>query len=194
MPRDWNKRYAEGDTPWDSGLPSRELVRTLAEQRVLPCRTLELGCGTGTNAVYLASEGFDVTAVDISPLAIHRAQERARASGVNVRFILADLREFRPERPFDFVFDRGCYHSVREELLAEYLQLVQQATRAGSRFLVLTGNANEPREHGPPALREEEIRRELGELFEVEWIREMRFQDAGGADGPLGWSCWLRRK
>ena len=60
--RDWHKRYSDKDTPWDSGQPSRELERILEEGWIKPCRVLELGCGTGTNAVYLAQRGFEVTA------------------------------------------------------------------------------------------------------------------------------------
>ena len=65
--RDWNARYLSGELPWDSGLPSRELQRVLEEQKIAPGRALELGCGTGTNAIELARRGFDVTAVNCAP-------------------------------------------------------------------------------------------------------------------------------
>ena len=75
----WNERYAKGDTPRETGLPSSELQRVVAEVPVHPCQALELGCGTGASAVWLAQQGFDVTALDLSPLAIERARQR-RAS------------------------------------------------------------------------------------------------------------------
>src|SRR5262249_27552517 len=102
----WQERYREGDTPWDSGRPSLELQRVVAEDGIVAGLALELGCGTGTNAVWLASQGFDVTAVDLSPLAIERAERRAREAGIRVRFLVADLLD-PPDLggPYDFFFD-----------------------------------------------------------------------------------------
>src|SRR5437660_920286 len=121
MPGDdisWDERYATKNTPWDSGQPSEELKRVLAEFAIAPCETLEIGCGTGTNAVYLAQQGFTVTAVDIVPLALDQARERARRAGVSVNFMLGDV--FGPlvlGRTFPFVFDRGVYHHARKVAL-----------------------------------------------------------------------------
>jgi SAM-dependent methyltransferase len=72
----WNQRYEKGDTPWDTGQPSSELQRVVAELALRPCRALELGCGTGANAVWLAQQGFDVTALDLSNWAVERARQR----------------------------------------------------------------------------------------------------------------------
>jgi methyl halide transferase len=110
----WENRYATGDTPWDSGQPSTELQRVIADEKIQPCRAIELGCGTGTSAVWLASQGFDVTAVDLSPLALARAEARAAAEGVRIRFLTADvLNPCDLGAPYEFFFDRGCYHVVR---------------------------------------------------------------------------------
>src|SRR4051812_46279454 len=78
----WDERYEKGETPWDTGRPSSELLRVLAEESVTPDRAVELGCGTGANAVWLAQQGFDVTALDLSPLAVEQGRQRARAAGV----------------------------------------------------------------------------------------------------------------
>src|SRR4051812_10528508 len=119
----WDERYRKGEKPWDTGQPSSELRRVLEETPLRPCRALELGCGTGANAVWLAREGFDVTAVDISPLAVAEARRRAEEAGVGVRFLAADV--LRPpdelQGPFDFFFDRGCYHVVRREDAGAYV-------------------------------------------------------------------------
>lgn len=78
---DWNARYISGDAPWDVGHPSTELVRIVEQTDELPRgRLLELGCGTGTNAVYLVRNGFDVVGVDIAHEAIDRASARLAAS------------------------------------------------------------------------------------------------------------------
>jgi SAM-dependent methyltransferase len=190
----WETRYRTGDVPWDTGRPSSELQRVIAEDRIAPCPALELGCGTGTNAVWLAERGIDVTAVDISSLAIERARQRAAAAGANVRLLTADVLT-GPDvgGPFSFFFDRGCYHIVRELDLAAYLRLLERALRLGATGLVLTGNARLPRT-GPPVVSEEEIRRELGALFEVVRLREFQFDEAGDSERHLGWSCLLRRR
>src|SRR5215471_12849600 len=88
---DWNDRYRDGNLPWDTGRPSSELERALSQNTIAPCRALELGCGTGTNSVWLAQQGFEVTAVDVAPLAVERARERARLAGVKACFVVTDV-------------------------------------------------------------------------------------------------------
>lgn len=194
-PAEWNQRYLDDNTPWDSRIPSHELIRTLNEELIEPCRVAELGCGSGTNAIYLASRGFEVTGIDCAKTAMEFAQTRADEALVAVEWIEADISEFQIDvKPFEFVFDRGCYHAVRRSDPAGYLRTLEKLTQPGSRFLVLTGNANEEREHGPPALREDEIRADLEKLFNIQWIREFHFEDAGGVEGPLGWSSLMIRR
>lgn len=193
--RDWQGKYQAGETPWDSGLASRELQRVLAEQVIAPCRAIDLGCGTGTNAVFLASRGFATTGVDCAPLALEQARLKTEAAGAKVHWIEADVQHFGQDlAPFDFLFDRGCYHCCRRVDLEGYRETLRNVTRPGSRCLILAGNANEPSDEGPPRVTDQQIRDDLGDLIEFTFIREFRFQDAGGVDGPLGWSCFgLRR-
>ena len=192
----WEGRYRSGDIPWDSGHPSTELQRVLAEEGIQPCRAIELGCGTGSNAVWLASLGFEVTAVDISPLAIGRAQERAASAGVFVRFLTADVLD-PPDLggPYDFFFDRGCYHVVRRVDVRRFLRTLAQLSGPGALGLVLAGNARESQSPGPPVVTENEIRQELGRVFDVVRLREFRFDETGPSDArPLAWSCLLKRR
>ena len=114
----------------------------------------------------------------------------------SVQFLVADLTQFDLDlEPFDFLFDRGCYHCARKENLPGYLETLKKLSRPGTRYLVLAGNANEQNEQeGPPRVHEHEIRADLGELFDFEMIREFHFEDAGGTQGPLGWSCLLVRR
>lgn len=192
--RDWNARYDSGDTPWDSGLPSREMRRILDEQNIAPGRALELGCGTGTNAIELARRGFTVTAIDCSPLALKLAREKASETGVDIKWIEADVQNFGEGiEPFEFVFDRGCYHCCRRVDLDGYLNTLANVTQVGSRALILAGNADEQTEHGPPRVTEAEVRDELGRLFRIVEIKAFRFMDPGEVDGPLGWSILLER-
>lgn len=192
----WDGRYRQGDTPWDTGQPSTELRRVLSEQRISPCRAIDLGCGTGTNALWLAQQGFDVTGVDLSPLAIQQAQERAQRLGLKVTLVAADLLDpvdFGP--PFAFFFDRGCYHVVRRVDVHRYLSTLERITHPGTLGLVLAGNAREPQSPGPPVVSEDELRSELEGLFEILDLREFRFDPtSAGERRPLAWSCLLRRR
>lgn len=197
--RDWNERYATKNTPWDSGVPSLELQRVLRERDIKPCRTLDIGCGTGTNAVFLAQRGFDVLGVDVSPLAIEQARAKARAAAVNARFEVADLLGMPAlGPPFDFVFDRGVYHCVRTVNLEAFLRTMSRATRAGTLYSLLAGNANEQSTgEGPPRVKAEEICAELCGLFELVELREARFHGVvieGKTVEPLAWAALLRRR
>jgi SAM-dependent methyltransferase len=195
-PISWNERYEKKDTPWDTGQPSSELQRVVEEVPMRPCRALELGCGTGANTVWLAQQGFAVTALDLSSLALESARRRTGEAGVRVDFLVADVLNPPGELvgPFDFFFDRGCYHVVRREGVEGYLQTLRRLTRPGTLGLILAGNAREPHNPGPPVVSEEQVRAELGSLFEVVRLREFRF-DTVEAVGQqfLGWSCLLRR-
>src|SRR5437660_8061022 len=172
----WNDRYRDGNLPWDTGQPSSELQRVLELNTIQPCPAIELGCGTGTNSVWLAQQGFDVLGVDLSPLALERAEQRAKAAGVKVRFVAADVLN-PPDLggPYPFFFDRGCYHVVRRIDVGRYLRTLERVTASGSVGLVLAGNAREPHTPGPPVVSEDAIRGEVGKGFEVVRLREFRF-------------------
>jgi SAM-dependent methyltransferase len=201
---DWNDRYARHDTPWDTGRPSTQLRQWLTELAIAPCRVLEIGCGTGINAVYLAQQGFQVTAVDTAALAIEAARQRAQQAGVDVDFFVADLlvplqqQPFWDGRPFILVFDRGVYHAVRRVDLKQFTRMLQAVAAPGALYLVLAGNANEAWEgEGPPRVEADTLCRELTCGFDLVALRECRFdvtQIGGQAARPLAWSAVLRRR
>jgi SAM-dependent methyltransferase len=168
----------------------------IAEEKIAPCRAIDLGCGTGTNAVWLAQQGFDAVGVDFSPLAIEAARKRAAKAGVRVQFFVADLLKTKDVRPeFKFFFDRGCYHVLRKIDAATYVRTVANWTFPNALSLVLAGNAREPMEPGPPVVSEQEFRDEWGGFFDMLWLREFRFDLSPQVPGqPLAWAGFLRRK
>ncbi|MGQ0637083.1 MAG: class I SAM-dependent methyltransferase [Planctomycetaceae bacterium] len=193
---DWNDRYRDGNLPWDTGQPSSELERVVSRHAIRPCRALELGCGTGSNSVWLAQQGFEVTGVDLAPLAVERAEKRAQEAGVKAHFVVADVLQL-PDLagPFAFFFDRGCYHAVRRSAPEEYAPAVARQLSSGGRGLILAGNAREPHDPGPPVVTEEQIRDELGQAFRIVDLHEFRFDEA--PDIPerfLGWSCLVEKR
>ena len=77
----WNERYASGELPWDTGTPEPLLVNFVTSGGVMPGRALEIGAGTGTNAIWLAEHGFDVLGVDVSSLAVEKATSSVKPEG-----------------------------------------------------------------------------------------------------------------
>jgi SAM-dependent methyltransferase len=202
MAVDWNQRYIDLDTPWDSGAPSEELKAVLSEGLINPCRMLEIGCGTGTNAIFLAQSGFDVTAVDLSEVAIKRAQVKADAAGVKIKFWQADVTDLPAEvgAAFPFVFDRGTYHIIRTVNLQGMQATLARVVAPEGYLVVLAGNANEdaPPEKGPPRVRASEMCAELeGGAFDLVRLRESHFHGVlidGEEFSPLSWAAIFRRR
>ena len=188
-----SQRYSRGETPWDTGVPSAELIRAIDEGELPGKTVLELGCGTGTNSVELARRGYAVTAVDLIEAPIRRARTRAQSAGVKVDFRVGDLTQMDLGGPYDLVFDSGLYHGIRNRDLAGLLAALSRASRPGSRWLCLAGNANEPHPTGPPVVREEDFRSELEPMFRILRVRPFRF-DLGPDLQPLAWSILMERR
>jgi len=192
----WDAAYRGKQPPgWDTGRPATDLVKAVESGLLKPCRAVDLGCGTGTNAIYLAGKGFQVTGIDVASTALAIAQKKAQEAGVEVRWLLADVLAPPRLEPFELVFDRGCYHGVRRQNAAAYVAAVRRLTTPDARVLILAGSANEPPPHyGPPRVKEEAIRADFAKSFEFEELRETRFDTADPEKkGALAWFVLLRR-
>jgi len=193
---DWNARYAEGAPPWDTGQPDEHLVEVVRAGGIVPGRALEVGCGTGTNAVWLAQQGFDVLGVDLSPLAIEKARARAAAAGRECRFEVLDfLSGEPPSGPFGLVFDRGCFHVFDEpEARARFASRVAALLEPGGSWLSVIGSTEgAPREVGPPRRSVRDIAAALEPVLEIVTIRSAPF-GVNGETAPRGWLCLSRRR
>ena len=194
----WDLPYQTStETVWDTGHASTELKRLVETGQIRPCRTVEIGCGTGSDAIYLASRGFDVTAIDIAPTALNIAERKAEQAGVQVNWLLADVLNPPQFEAFDFAYDRGCYHEVRQHAPQAYVAAVRRLTHDRSKILILAGNANNDtywRFEGPPRVREQDIRSDFTDGFRLLQLREVRFDPARGQkQGALAWSILLQR-
>lgn len=129
--------YGSGTPFWDSSEPRPEVVELAACRS--PGRVLDLGCGTGSNSLYLASLGWEVVGADFTSKAIETASSRAGASGSSARFVVADVTRLRADGisgSFDLVIDIGCYHAVPASLRDAYRTEVAAVTRAGGDLYV----------------------------------------------------------
>jgi SAM-dependent methyltransferase len=189
----WNDRYASGDPlPWDTGTPDPLLVEMVESRLIPPGRTLEVGCGTGTNAIYLASRGFEVLGVDISPLAIEKAQSKG---AVRCRFETGDFLAAAPAGgPFDVVFDRGCFHVFDEDRdRARFAERVASQLADRGLWLSLVGSTEgPPRDAGPPRRSARDLVNAIEPHLE---LVELRTAEFGVNEEQLrAWRCLSRKR
>jgi SAM-dependent methyltransferase len=184
---DWFYRlsYLAGKVPWDSGVPPPELVEVVdGPPPARPGRALDLGCGTGTNAVYLSQRGWDVTGVDLVAGAVERARSRAASASVAPRLVRGDvtrLGELDLGPGFDLLFDLGCYHGIAPERRDAYAAGATRLASPGA-LLLLYGFAPGAWGRGPfrVGVTGPELRRRFGTWELVEERRGTgRFE-----------SCW----
>ena len=125
------------EIPWNLETPPRLLVDLLQSGRVAPCRAVDLGCGAGNYAVWLALRGFDVTGIDLSAVAIALAQQLARSKGAACRFIVSDLLEPTDafDGSFDFAYDWLVLHHVFPDDRPRYVASVHRMLRPGGLYL-----------------------------------------------------------
>jgi SAM-dependent methyltransferase len=192
----WNERH-KAASPWDSGEPCAEVQRVLAEYPVKPGRALEIGCGNGRNAVLLASRGFEVTACDVSGEALERGRAAARAAGVEVRFVQADVLQL-PEvgATFPFVLDRGLYQHTRTDR-GRFEKVLARVTAPGSLYHAIMPSANDDAARAPRAVKDYELCLDYARILRLVQLREIRFAPAlvnGRELRPLMWSALFVRR
>lgn len=191
---DWWDRFCADRSkpiPFFEAKPDENLVAHVQSGILAPGRVLEVGCGPGRNAVYLATAGFEVDAVDLSPVAVAWDEERARAAGVDVRFHCGDV--FATELPagrYSLVYDSGCLHSLPPHRRVSYLDLLDRVLLPGGHpglacFLAGAMGSQPPdaefyrqaQLHGGLAFTPAELRWFFSDFTEVE-LRPMREQPA----------------
>ncbi len=193
----WDSDYRAAHPPiWDIGHAADELIRVVDSGEVRKCRAIDLCCGSGNDAIYLAGKGFDVTAMDVAPTALGQAEKKAQKAGVSVRWVLADVLAPPALEPFDFIYDRGCYHVVRDQNLSAYLETIRRYSHSGTQLLLLASKrGSNPAEDGSTGVTEEELNFDFLPLFNLEWLREYRLESNRlGAAGPPAWAALMRRK
>lgn len=189
----WNESYATGQLPWDTGEPEPLLVEFVTAGGVAPCPALEVGAGTGTNAIWLAERGFDVLGIDLSPLAVERALTRMDGRPLRCRFTAADFLTDPPRGgPFQFVFDRGCFHVFDQpEERERFAANVAAVLKPGGLWLSMLGSTEGPaREAGPPRRSARDITLAIEPVLEIVELRSQEFRSYAAQ----AWLCLSRRR
>jgi methyl halide transferase len=133
----WEQRFASGTTPWDRGEANPQLVSWLAAGTLKPCRILIPGCGSGYEAAVLAKAGFDVTALDYAPIAIERTRKLLDAQGLKATLVDADALTWRPDRPFDAIYEQTCLCALYPDQWRAYADQLQRWLKPNGKLFAL---------------------------------------------------------
>lgn len=207
----WNEHYSDRskECPFFVNAPDENLDSYFGDRRMKRGRVLELGCGPGRNAIYLARQGCKVDAVDVSIQAIQWAKERARDSGLEINFLCQSIFDLQIETSvYDIVYDSGCFHHIPPHRRMSYIELVQNALKPEGLFGLVCFTPE-----GGSGLSDWEVYRQrklggglgysaerLRKLFERQFeILELRKMKEMGSNSPLFgeaffWAILMRQR
>jgi cyclopropane fatty-acyl-phospholipid synthase-like methyltransferase len=179
-PRDFEATYQAGTAPWDIGRPQGELVK-LAEAGLVVGSVLDVGCGTGENALWLAARGHAVMGLDASETAIRLARGKAAARGLTgAQFHVWDALQLgRLRQTFDTVLDCGLFHVFTDEQRRPYAHSLAEVTTSGADVFLLCWSDEEPPGPGPRRVQEYEIRDAFRSIFAVMDVQPALFEKTG---------------
>ncbi len=137
---EWDKIYSSyplDELGWELGKPRPTLVEYVEKGLIPKGKALDLCCGAGTNTIYLAQSGFEVTGIDISKTAIEIAKKKAQQAKVNINLLNESFIDlpFNDEQ-FDFVFDMGCFHHVEVEERPKFIAGVHRVLKKGGVYML----------------------------------------------------------
>jgi SAM-dependent methyltransferase len=154
----WDASYVNGPAPWDIGAPQPAMLR-LADEGAFAGAVLDAGCGTGENALHVASLGLHVLGVDVAETALSIAREKAAARGIEADFAFGDaLRLNRLGRVFETVLDCGLFHTLDSGERRDYVRSLASVTGRGGSLHVLCFSDVGPDGSGPHPVSQEELR------------------------------------
>jgi cyclopropane fatty-acyl-phospholipid synthase-like methyltransferase len=192
---DFDESY-KGTPPWDIGRPQREFV--LAEERgELHGSILDVGCGTGENALFFASRGHEVLGIDGSPRAIQRAQEKVRERKIRgVTFQIADALKLSRELRSNFgnVIDCGLFHVFTDEQRSEFVNSIRSVLKENGKYLMLCFSDLEPTDWGGPRrVSQAEIRTCFSRGWVINYINDARLETNGNFITGNAWFSSITR-
>lgn len=191
-PHEWEQFYREGDLPWDVRRPEPRILEPALSLAQPGALVVDLGCGAGDNAMAMAGRGYPSVGLDISETAIATARARAQEAGIErARFIRGNVLEPWPlEDRAGLVLDRGCYHLFDEAERRRLAQRLADALAPGGFWVVLCGNAEEPRaepEQGPPRLTATQIVTPVEPSLTLRRLEQSHFTGPDGEPTHLAW-------
>ncbi|MFO0632942.1 MAG: class I SAM-dependent methyltransferase [Nannocystaceae bacterium] len=186
--------YAAGTPPWDIGRAQPRFAALLAQGRIRG-RVLDVGCGTGENALACARANLAVLGVDLAPLAIERARHKAAAQGLAAEFEVADALALASlRRSFDTVIDCAVFHVFDDPERARYVESLHAVLVPGGRYFMMVFSEREPSEWGGPRrVRGDEIEAAFAHGWVVRTLERDRFVTNMHPDGGEAWFAEIER-
>jgi SAM-dependent methyltransferase len=190
----WDASYLDGPAPWDIGQPQPAILR-LAREGAFAGPLLDAGCGTGENALHVASLGLHVVGVDVAETALSIAREKAAARGLDAEFVVADaLHLDRQGRAFQTVLDCGLFHTFDSDEQRDYLTSLASVTSRGGNLYVLCFSDLGP-DTGPHPISQDELRSAFNRSagWAVASVSADRIQTRFRAHGAPAWLAKIER-
>jgi len=183
------------DIPWNIETPPDALVMLVESGEVKPSKTIDLGCGTGNYAIYLASIGFEVTGIDISESAIKIAKRNAKKKGIKCNFLVADVLGDLDEvcETFDFAYDWELLHHIFPEERKKYIENVHRILNSMGKYLSVCFSEKDPQFGGSRKYREtrlgtvlyfsseDELRDLLKPYFDIKELKTIEISGKSGS-------------
>jgi len=181
--------------PWNIEQPPKQLIELIDSSKIAPCHAIDLSCGTGNYAIWLATKGFQVTGIDFSNKAIELARSRAEHENVNCKFISGDLTDtdFKAYNKYEFAYDWEVLHHIFPDDRDKYIQNVVKILQEGATYFSVCFSEEDPDFGGVGKYRKtpldtmlyfssaEEIEQILEAHFE---IKELTTGEIAGKYGP----------
>jgi SAM-dependent methyltransferase len=190
----WDASYLDGPAPWDTGEPQPAIVR-LAGEGAFAGAVLDAGCGTGENALHIASLGLHVLGVDVAETALSIARKKAAGRGIDAEFVVADaFRLDRLGRVFETVLDCGLLHTFDSDERRAYAPSLASVTGRGGHLYVLCFS-DVGGDIGPHPISQDELRaafkRSSG--WSVASVSPDRLRTRFDAQGAPAWLAKIER-
>ena len=190
----WDASYHGGSAPWDIGRPQPAIVRVASEGGFAGA-VLDAGCGTGENALHIASLGLSVLGVDVAETALAIARAKAEDRGIEVEFAAADAFQLeRLGRKFETVLDCGLFHTFDADERPRYVASLASVTEQGGTVYVLCFSDDGP-DTGPHPISKDELRAAFNRSngWNVTAIEPDRVQTRNHEGGAPAWFATVKR-
>ncbi len=176
---DWDYTYSSSDVeqlPWYYPKLDGDLGKEIRAMGLKRGKFLDIGTGPGTQAVNLAQMGFKVTATDISMMAVDKARKRAKKYHVKIKFLVDDILETKlKSNQFDFILDRGVFHTLEADERAKYVRNVRRILKRDGIYFMKCFSTKTPGHWGPYRFTKKQINEYFGGKFDIVSIRDSIF-------------------
>ncbi len=191
----WDDAY-RATPPWDIGRPQPAFVELVRNGELSPGRILDVGCGTGENAIFLAQNGFLVTGIDLVRDAIRTAKAKAAERKVKVDFRVGNALSIESgEDEFDNVVDSGLFHTFSDKERLVFAQETARVLRKGGSYFMMCFSEKEPTSWGGPRrITRREIEQTFSHFFKINYIHDTLFATRIHKIGGMAYlTCATRR-